>query len=107
MKKRGAGGCPFAWNQRSISHNLHLQPPVARAIKFAKENALPAAKYQLAACHVDDLTAPTSRAFTWESEFPSLCRYGPVAGINRSSAPSMSSATSGSAHSLMVMAAVV
>ena len=55
MKNRAVGG--IAWNQRSISHDLHLQPPVARAIKFAKENALPAAKYQLAACHVDDLTS--------------------------------------------------
>ena len=47
----------------SISHNLHLQPPVARAIKFAKENALPAAKYQLAACHVDDLTSSHKQGF--------------------------------------------
>src|SRR5260370_405356 len=51
--------------------------------------------------------APTNTAFPSDSHLPSLCRYGPAMGISRSSAPSTSRATSGSAHSVMVIAAVV
>ena len=50
---------------------------------------------------------PTSTALMCASELPSLWRYVPVAGTSRSSAPSTSRATSGSAHSLMVIPAVV
>src|SRR5271157_929956 len=50
---------------------------------------------------------PTSMVFICESELPSLWRYGPAIGTIRSSAPSASLATSGSACSLIKIAAVV
>src|SRR5882672_9309585 len=57
-EKKGRGLDTLAWILGSILHNFHLQPPVAGAVKLAKEHSLPAPQHQLAALYMNDLTRP-------------------------------------------------
>src|SRR4029077_8047577 len=68
-------------------------------------------------CHLPSANFPSSTkiialvpviaVFACESEFPSLCLYGPDRGTNRANTPSRSVATSGSKCSLIITPAVV
>ena len=84
--------------------------PRGTALELARtrrRNRLPRAEKESPPLTGTNAETPTSEDLTCASELPSACRYPSPPGISLESVSTMSRATSGSAFSLMVTAAVV
>src|SRR5579883_1392963 len=80
VARSGSGGARSA----GIGNNLHVKMPLARAVKFAKENALPPAQRELASLHKDHLARSSKRCLHVRVSVPfrvpvwTLSRHKPV-----------------------------
>src|SRR5580693_4773524 len=98
-----------------FSHHTWRASPITLTQIFLSRG--PSNSQKNTPCHCPNTSFPCSTRITWlvpvktafacESEFPSLCRYGPERGTKRSNTPSRSVATSGSKCSLIITPAVV